>query len=213
MLLDHVAWQLLGHTLALVLATLAVSLPLGVVLALLLTRTDLAFRRLWLAALAAQLFVPMFVHAAAWDSGFGVTGWFTTLLGGQTPWLAGFRGAVWVHAVAALPWVVLIVGCGMLLVEPELEEDALLHTSPARVLLHVTLRRSLPAIGVAALWVAVTTAGEMTATDLFRVRTFAEEIYTALSGGGSTAGAYVAVLPLLVVVACLVVGAVALLGA
>src|SRR5262245_26838136 len=41
------------------------------------------------------------------------------------PWAQGLGAAIWVHAVAALPWVVLIVGQGMRWVERELEEDAL----------------------------------------------------------------------------------------
>ncbi len=211
-LFDHISWQLFGHTFGLVLATLAVSLPLGTWLAVLLFRTDLAFRRLWLAAVAVQLFVPMFVYAAAWNSGFGVTGWFTTLLGGQPVWLEGFRGAVWVHAASSLPWVVLIVGCGLRLVEPELEEESLLHTSPGRVLLRVTLRRALPAVGVAGLWVAATTASEMTATDLFGVRTFAEQIYMSFSGGSSPAEGLVGVLPFIATMTGLVLAAVVLLG-
>ncbi len=40
------------------------------------------------------------------------------------PWLAGWRAAVWVHTLAAVPWVVLMVGAGLLAVEAELEEDA-----------------------------------------------------------------------------------------
>jgi iron(III) transport system permease protein len=209
---DATSWQLFTQTVALVLATLAVCLPLGTLLAALLWRTDLAWRRAWLAVLAVQLFVPMYVHAAAWDSGFGVTGWFTALTGANVVWLEGFRGAVWVHAVSSLPWIVLIIGCGLRLVEPELEEEALLHTAPASVLVRVTLRRALPAIGVAALWVALTTAGEMTATDLFRVRTFAEEIYTGLSGGKGSGEAVVGILPLVIVVAALVVAGVSLLA-
>jgi len=211
-LLDSTAWQLLGHTALLVLATLAVSLPLGTLLAVLLVRTNLPLRRLWLAVLGMQLFVPLYVHAAAWDSGFGVTGWFTTLVGGETVWLEAFRGAVWIHVVSALPWVVLIVGCGTWFVEPELEEDALLHTSAGEVLFRVTLRRALPAVGIAALWVAAMTAGEITATDLFRVRTFAEEIYMALSGGAGSTDALTTVAPLVLIVAGLVLAAVVLLG-
>ena len=56
-----------------------------------------------------------------------------------------------VHALAALPWVILIVGVGLCAVEPELEESALLDYGPGRVLLHVTLRRALGAIAAAAL--------------------------------------------------------------
>jgi iron(III) transport system permease protein len=59
-----------------------------------------------------------------------------------------------------------------------LEEDA--HTVlPAwQVTLRVSLRRAAPAIGLAIVWVALQTMGEITVTDLALVRTFAEEVYT-----------------------------------
>jgi iron(III) transport system permease protein len=124
----------------------------------------------------------VYVHAAAWRAGFGTRGWLTQLL--STPaWIEGFTGAVWVHAMAAIPWAALIVGLGLWLVEPELEEQALLDGPPLRVLLRVSLPAALPAVGLAALWVAITTAGQMTVTDLFGVRTYAEEVYTELAIG------------------------------
>ena len=73
------------------------------------------------------------------------------------------------HGMAAIPWVVLIVGTAVRFVEPELEEAALLDCSAWRVLRHVTLRRRvLPAIGVASVWIAVSVATEMTVTDIFQ---------------------------------------------
>jgi iron(III) transport system permease protein len=45
----------------------------------------------------------------------------------------------------------------------------------------VTLPRALPAIGAAALWVALQAATEISVTDLAQVRTFAEEVYTQFS--------------------------------
>jgi iron(III) transport system permease protein len=87
------------------------------------------------------------------------------------------RTAIWIHAVAALPWVVWIVGRGLCWVEAELEEDALLVMRPIRVLWLVTLRRSAAAIGASAIWVALQTATEVTVTDMMQVRTYAEEVY------------------------------------
>ncbi|MCG8448740.1 MAG: ABC transporter permease subunit, partial [Pirellulales bacterium] len=52
-----------------------------------------------------------------------------------------------------------------------------------RVLLRVSLRRALAGVVAAALWIAVICFGEITITDLFQVRTFAEEIYTAANLG------------------------------
>jgi iron(III) transport system permease protein len=169
--------SLVWNTLLLAGATCGISLPLGTVLAWLLVRTDLPGRRFGLGVLAVLLFVPLYLQAAAWEAGFGVQGCFTRLVGGP-PLLDGWRGAIWIHAAAAVPWVVLIVGAGLWLIEPELEEQALLDGSPRQVLWHVTLRGALPALGVAALWAAITTASEITVTDLFVVRTYAEELYT-----------------------------------
>ncbi|MFH1924507.1 MAG: hypothetical protein ABIP48_32040, partial [Planctomycetota bacterium] len=180
--LDIRTSSLLWNTLCLSVATCAISLPTGIVLGWLLVRTDLPGRRAALVLFGVMLFVPLYVQAAAWQAGFGLQGWYT--LAYATPvWLEGWTGAVWVHAMAALPWVVLIVGAGFWLVEPELEEQALLDGSPRQVFLRVTLPGALGAIGVAALWVMIFTAGEMTVTDLFMVRTYAEEVYTRLAVG------------------------------
>ena len=46
----------------------------------------------------------------------------------------------------------------------------------------MTLRRIWPAIGLAALWVAMLVATDMTVTDLYQVRTYAEEVYTDFAG-------------------------------
>lgn len=182
LLLDVRTSSLLRNTLLLCVATCAISLPLGAVLAWLLVRTDLPGRRVALVLFGVMLFVPLYLQAAAWQAGFGIQGWYTLSYAGPV-WLDGWSGAIWVHAMAALPWVALIVGAGFWLVEPELEEQALLDGPPWRVFWHVTLPSTLAALGVAALWVFIVTAGEMTVTDLCMVRTYAEEVYTRVAVG------------------------------
>ena len=131
-----------------------------------------------------MIFVPLYLQAGAWQAGFGDQGWFT-LAANTSTWLTGWRGAIWIHSHAALPWVVGIVGIGFRLVEPELEEQALMDGSARQVFFKVSLRGALPAVGVATLWVAVITAGEMTVTDLFSIRTYAEEVYTQAAATAS----------------------------
>jgi iron(III) transport system permease protein len=162
--------------------TVAIALPLGTLMAAIVTRTNLPGRRLFIAAWCVLLFLPLYLQASAWDSGFGLQGWFTQwrAVPSARPevWLAGMSAAIWLHALAAIPWVMLIVGQGLRQAEAELEEQALLDTSPAGVFWNVTLRRALPNILAAGLLVGVVTAGEMTITDIYRVRTYAEELYT-----------------------------------
>ncbi|OHB79298.1 MAG: hypothetical protein A2W31_15735, partial [Planctomycetes bacterium RBG_16_64_10] len=128
--------------------------------------------------------VPLYLQAAGWQAGFGLGGWWPAMLP-TAPWLCGWPGAIWVHGVAAIPWVVLIVGVGLRFVEPELEEQAVLDGTPGQVFFCVTLRRAATAVVIAGLWVAVTSAAEMTVTDLMRIRTYAEEIYTDFAAVGT----------------------------
>ena len=127
------------ETTGLVLATEAIALALGILLAVLLFRTDLWGRHVVLALIALAAFVPMPLHATAWLGALGNAGRMQAL--GMRPILVGRFGAAVVHAMAALPWVILVAGVGLCAVEPELEESALLEFGPWRVLIRVTLRR------------------------------------------------------------------------
>ncbi|MBN2294492.1 MAG: iron ABC transporter permease, partial [Pirellulales bacterium] len=168
----------------------------------LLSRTDLPGRRVGLGLMVVMIFVPLYLQAAAWQAGFGLQGWYTLATRGPVL-LEGMAGATWVHAMYAVPWVVLIVAVGLRLVEPELEEQALLECSPAGVFLRVLLPSVASAVLVAALWVAIVTAGEMTVTDLFVVRTYAEVLYTQIAIGQEPGQAAATVMPGIVLTACL----------
>jgi iron(III) transport system permease protein len=195
-------WRMAAETLGLVSLTEAMAMPVGVALAFLLFRTDLPGRRLWLALLALEACVPLPLHATAWLGGFGNLG--RSQVFGSAPLLVGRFGAAFVHATAALPWIVWIVGLGLLAVEPELEESARLEMPSWRVAWSVSLRRARGAIAAAALAVAVLTAGDMTVTDLVAVRTYAEEAYIQFGLGKGPGTAAATTLPPLVVVGGLV---------
>ncbi len=169
---------LLGNTLLLSGGVALVALPIGVALGWLVARTDLPGRRVTFALLAALLFLPLYVQAAAWDAGFGLQGSLTRQFLGGDVWLNGMPAVIWIHALAAIPWAALCVALGVNGVERELEEEALLEMPAWQVALRVSLRRAAPALGLALVGIALTTATETTVTDLFRVRTFAEELFT-----------------------------------
>jgi len=181
----------LAETTALLVAgTLAVALPAGIAGAILLFRTDLPLRHFYVLLTVLALFVPLPLLTSAWQAALGSGGCFATALwpdAAGRPWAEGLGPAIWIHALASLPWVVLIVGLGLGWVEGDLEENALLAASPWRVLWHVTLPRSGGAIATAALWVGLHTAADITVTDMMQVRTFAEEVYTQLGMGGGGA--------------------------
>ncbi len=188
--LADASFDLAANTLLLVAGSLAVSMPLGVALAALLYRTDLPLRRPLRSVLFLMLFVPLPVLTSAWQATLGSGGWLALVLWRDAPgrpWASGLAPAIWIHALAALPWVVLIVGLGLRWVEGELEEDALLAAGPWRVFWRVTLPRTRGVILAAALWIGLQTAAEIAVTDHMQVRTYAEEVYLEFWRGGEDA--------------------------
>jgi iron(III) transport system permease protein len=170
----------------LALAACLIALPFGTFLATAIFKTDLPGRRVAALLLIGILFVPLYLVTGAWDAGFGVQGWYTLSTDPHLthqPWFSGWPATVWVHGLAAVPWVVLIVGTSLRTVEAEIEEDAATCTDPRNVLWHVSIPRAAPAIVLAGLWVAVVVATEISVTDFFQVRTFAEEVYTQAALG------------------------------
>jgi iron(III) transport system permease protein len=185
------------HTLLLTLEAIAISLPVGIAVAWFIVRSDLPGRRMAASTIVVLLFLPLYLQASAWHAGLGPEGWFSPQGNGEA-WISGWNAAVWVHSLAAIPWVVLFAGLGLSIVEPALEEQALLDGSGWQVFLKVTLPTCWPAMGLAAVWVATLTAGEMTVTSIFSVRTYAEEIYTQLTTHDDAGSALVGLLPGLV---------------
>ena len=199
--------SLLQNTAALVAGVLSIALPVGVLLGALIARTDLPGRRFAAALLAALLFIPLYLQGGAWIAGFGLQGsWTIGSASGATPWLAGWRGAVWVHALAAIPWVAMLSGLGFRSAPRELEEETLLVASPWQAFVRVTLPHARPAIGVAALWVALSVVTEMSITDLFQVRTYAEELYTDAAIGETYDSPALSTLPIVVANSFLAIG-------
>ncbi|HEY2761749.1 MAG TPA: hypothetical protein VGI75_13425, partial [Pirellulales bacterium] len=166
--------------------TLAIALPVGVTLAVLLTRFAVPGRRLAIVCLGVLLFLPLYVQLSAWDAALGKLGWFTLAHGSLAqPFLNGMRGAIFVHGMAAIPWVALIVGIGLLQVDPAQEEAALLVASPQVVLWRITLPQAVPFVAAAALWTIVGTIAEMTVTNIYLINpaqwTLTERFYMSWS--------------------------------
>lgn len=178
----------------------AIALPLGTFLAVLMLRCDLPGRNVAAAALGLLLFLPLYVQLSGWDAAFGKIGWVTLLFGRiDVPLLNGMRGAILVHAMAAVPWVTLIVGIGLRQIDPAQEEAALLVMPPAGVLARVTLPQTLPFIVAAAIFTVVGTTSEMTVTNIFLIntseQTFTEQFYMIFSLQADAGEAALGVLP------------------
>ncbi len=194
-----------------------IALPLGTLLALTIGRLRLAGWRIAAMLVGMLLFLPLYVQLSGWDAALGKLGWFTLAFGtGPRPWLDGMFGAIFVHGVAAIPWVALIVGLGLTQVDSRQEEAALLDTSPLTVLWLITLPQCAGFIAAAVLWVVVSTATEMTVTNVYVIdenqRTFTEQFYMNFSLAADATEATLGVLPGLVGLAVVIVAALVVLA-
>jgi len=164
-------------SLALAGVTTLIALPIGTLFAILLYKINLPGRHFLRRLVVVGLFVPLPLLATAWQSAFGGGLSICTNDPGRS-WPSGLPVAATIHALASLPWVIWLVGQGLMWIEPELEDDAALAAGPWTVIWHVSLPRAAPAIAAALVWIAVQTTTEITITDMTLVRTFAEEVYS-----------------------------------
>jgi iron(III) transport system permease protein len=175
---------LLWNTISLSAATAVICMPLGVTWGLLLGRTNLVGRRLTVWLLLMMLLIPAYLQVAGWEAGFGLQGWFSRWMGWPSePLLTGWRGAILLHSIVSFPWVVLISTIGLAALPSQVEQQALLDGTNAQVLWRVTMPHLRPSLCAALLWVWVLATCEITITDVYQIRTFAEEVYTGFALG------------------------------
>ena len=144
--------RLVSATLVVTGLTVAVAMGVGVPIAFLLVRTDLAGRRTALVLVVAGLLVPMPVLVGGAMAVAGHRGWVGTglaqllIAAGEAPWFVPPVVAGVVQGLMMLPWAVLGSAVALRLVEADLEGLGRLETTPVRVAWHVTGRRAAPGL-------------------------------------------------------------------
>ena len=163
--------------------TSLLSVPAGLLLArICLNRGILPTLIRW--SSIALLFMPVFLHVSAWDSAFGKLGWVTWAADSGFNVLAGqWPIAIWIHSMAAIPQLTVILWFGLVATGRTYEEQAALDADSRSVFWHITFPRLLPILAIATVWVFVTCAREIAVTDIYRIGTLAEQIYLGYSLG------------------------------
>jgi iron(III) transport system permease protein len=185
---------LFGNSLHVTLGTVILSFSLGGPFGFLLARTNCfprVVRNILVLITAALAVMPLYVSAAAW-----VATSHLALL--QTPW-----AAAWIQGLAYAPLVACMSGFHFLHSDPSQEEAARLDGGWPRVIAAITLPAHRKALTLGALAIAVLSLTDITVTDIVRVRTWSEEIFTQFQRGAGPDQATAAALPLILLTGAL----------
>ena len=194
-------WILLGHSFTLSLLTTlfatAVGLPLGVLLA----KSDLPWRKLFVFLFSIPLLLPPYIIAVTWFNVLGREGFLAGILGSAaaeatSSWLFGLAGCVLVLVTTFMPIVILLTMTYLTTVNPHLEEAARLAARWPVVLKEITIPVILPGILLAAMLVFLLTLGEFSVPMFLRYDVFPVESFTQFSAFYNFGAATAAAIPL-----------------
>ena len=148
-------WNVLVYTAAFAVATTIIAVIIGIVLAVIINRTNIPLRNLYSNLVTIPYYVSPLVLAFAWMQMYGPQGFGTILVRAlKLPiWqLYSFGGIVIVSAMYYIPYTFLYASSSLALADPQLESAARIGgASPFRTILSVTIPLLRPAITYSAL--------------------------------------------------------------
>jgi len=180
--------QVFTNSLALVASVTAVSVVLGVPLAVLTVLTDLPFRRVWTVALALPLVVPSYLGAFAFVSAFGPHGTLAELLspvGVTIPTIYGFEGATLVLGLFVYPYVFLTTRASLLSFDArQLEAAQTLNHDFRSAFRRIVLPQIAPGVTAGTLLVAFYALSDFGTPAIMHFDTFTRVIYVQYNNFG-----------------------------
>jgi iron(III) transport system permease protein len=167
---------------------------LGTLLGLLLGKTDLPARRLWIALLAVPLCVPPYVLAVGWSSLLA-----SVASPAFTAWFQGLPGCVWTMTSALTPLVMIVTIVALRGIDPRVEEAGRVSAPWLHVLRHITLPLAWPVLAFVGLIVFLLVAGEVGVPLLLHYSVYPAVTLTQFAAFYDFAAASASAVPLLAV--------------
>ena len=189
-------YQALGNSLKISLIPTVTGILIGVPMAYLMTRFNIAGKTFWHVLIILSLMCPPFLGAYSWIILFGnagvVTRWLSGLIGFQMPSIYGQGGICAVFTLKLFPYVYLYVSGAMGSIDRSVEECAEnLGSGKLRRLLTVTVPVVTPSIAAGALMVFMTaladfgTPGILAGGDFRTLPTLIYNEYLSETGGNA----------------------------
>ena len=186
---DATFWHHAFNALILALFVAFSATLVGFMLALLLGKSRVPFRMLWLFLLFIPLLLPPYITAYGWY-----------LLVGRTELLFGFWGSAWVLFSVYMPVSLLISLVFLRQINPRLEEAALLVASWPRVLLSISFALMRPALRLSFMLIFILSISELSVPQFLHYDTFITQSFIHFSAFYDFKTAIIYALPQLLLV-------------
>jgi iron(III) transport system permease protein len=186
-------WHLARNSLSVAAGATCLTLVIGVPLAFLIAKTDLAARNLFATLCVLPILIPPFMHAIVWSHLQPMIGWISGLQ------IHSVWGAIWVFGLAYYPFVTLLTMSGLRSIDRGQEEAALLSRGKWQTLRRVTLPLTTPHIITGAIFVFVFSIMDFGVPDILRVSVYPLEIFVQFSTFYDERAAAILSFPLIIV--------------
>ena len=154
------------------------SIGLGVPLAVLTTRTDLPYPRLWTIIAALPLVIPSYIGAIAFVGMFGSGGEIDSLFGITIPTIDGLPGAVFIITLYTYPYVFLTTRAALLSMDSSIVDAArTLNAGPLETFRRVTFPQIRPGIAAGALLAGLYALSDFGTPAFMGANVFTSRIY------------------------------------
>jgi len=181
------------HSLGLGIFVATLTTVVGTLVALLLTKTTLHYRAVWIVLLLIPLLIPPYILAYGWYILVGRESMLGHLL-------FGFWGTAWVLFCVYLPIPILLSTLFLRQVNPKQEEAGLLFCPWYCVVWHITLPLIKPALYFSFLLVFIFTVSELSVANFLHFDIFPMQSFMQFSAFYDFTTATVYAMPLLVIV-------------
>ncbi len=196
------------NSIVLMLSVTLFSIVLGVPLAVLTTRTDLPYPRLWTVVAALPLVIPSYIGAITFVSMFGSGGEVDTLFGTTIPRIDGLSGSVFIITLYTYPYVFLTTRAALLSMDSSLVDAArTLNCGPLEAFRRVTLPQIRPGIAAGALLASLYAISDFGTPAFMQANVFTSSIYWEFRGFAVEYAALIALQLIAIVAVVLVIEA------
>jgi iron(III) transport system permease protein len=180
-------WTLLQNSVVLSSITALLCTVIGLPLGILLSRTNLPFRRVLAVLFTVPFLVPPYTAAVAWSDLLALAGF------GQ---ISDISGCALVLVSAFLPVVMLLTMIFSRSLNPHLEEAGRIVSGTSRVLRSITVPLILPGISLGCILVFLLTLGEFGVPNYLRYNVYSVESFVQFSAFYNFEAATAAAVPL-----------------